>query len=171
MTGDEYKSSAYPSMATGFAGLVLALGLRAVLDFSILDYNDGWYLMVIISVILCALYTLPTEERKLRKAKDYVFIGIMLLIMFFYSYGICVTGNCVLDKSEAQRFRATVIEKRISGGKVDTYYLKLTPWGTLKEPEEVQVTRDEYGLVSEGSEVTVMQHEGYLKMDWVYLLL
>jgi hypothetical protein len=167
MKADENDNSAYPSMATGFGVVAVAVALRALLDFTILQYNTGWYLIASITVILSFLYLLPTDVLKFHKVSDYLFLAVIPLVMFMYAYGITVLGNCMLDRSPALVYETTVLEKTTTKGKSTTYYLTVSPWGTLTEPQRLDVPRSDYESASEGERVTVVQRDGYFGMSWV----
>ena len=76
----------------------------------------------------------------------------------------------MLDGSKPADYETLVTEKRVSSGKTKTYYVKLEPWGTLTDVEEVKVTPEEYAAIEKGDLITIQQHAGSLKIPWVEIV-
>jgi hypothetical protein len=162
---DEKKNSPYPSIIYSFlasAGLVI----RAILDFEILEYTILWIAVVFATVVMTGAFIIATKELKFRKALDYFTALSMALLVFAYSYGAYVIGNCTFDRSSPEVFTGEVVGKEISTGKVTIYYLTLDPWGPRKEPEKVSVAEDLYKVIEEGDTVDIYLKRGLFMTPW-----
>lgn len=166
MKGGDRENSAYPSVAEAFILPGLAIMLRALFDYNILDYSKAWLPMGVMTAGLFLLYQLPTGGFSPKKTSDYIFLSLFPLFTFIYSFGALLTLNCTFDKAEPDVYTSTVIDKRISGGKTTSYYLELEPWGDLGKPQEVKVSRALYENTVIDNRVEVYQFEGFLKIPW-----
>ena len=90
----------------------------------------------------------------------------VLLVFFGYSYGLIVTTNCLYDESIPTVFRTKVVDKRVSSGKTETYYLALSPQEVPAELNEVMVSRDFYEKINVDDSVRVYLKEGRYRIPW-----
>jgi hypothetical protein len=171
MRGDDNEKGSYPSVITAFIMPSLVLGLRALLDFNILEYKEGWIFIGFMAVTLYIAYMLPTGGFTFRKTSDYFLAILFPIFTFFYSFGIYVTLNCRADRSEPAFYQTAVESKRTSSGKSTTYYLDLQPWEGRTGTEEVTVSHSEYDAVQKGDSVSILQYKGYLRMPWIEVLI
>ena len=170
MSPDEYDNSRVPSVGLALILPGMALALRAVLDFNVLEFPGWvWIAVVIGSFVMTILFMLPSFKLATKPGRFYITGLSMCLLNTFYAYGILIMTNCLLDKSIPAEFETQVANKRISRGESTTYYVVLKPWGTLSEEQEMSVTPGEFESVDKGDEVTVLQHAGYLKVKWITL--
>jgi len=165
---DDYTDSKLPSLGVAFIIPGIALGLRAVTDFTILSHPPLlWVAIAFLSIIVGVLYMLPSYRLVSKRARFFGTGTLMILLSLFYSYGMLIEANCLLDRSAAVTYRTIVSGKRVESGKVKTYYLDLKPWGTLSDIQEVKVTYEHYESITEGDIVSILQHSGSLKIPWV----
>lgn len=164
---DERKNSAHPSIVRMFMMPALALALRSLLDFSIIDAK----------LLLLPVLAITAVFSGLMLAKSKEFTGkawIKLLPIIFvavYAYGLTVMGNCLFDESRPEVFGVKVMDKRISGGRSTTYYVKLAPWGPITEADDATVPRSLYEQIQVGKEVYVVKKDGILRIPWFYITL
>jgi hypothetical protein len=169
---DEYRDSKMPSTAVAFLLPGISLALRALMDFTILEYPTFlWLAIALISIVFAAAYVLPGFKSASKPGRFYGTAMLLVFLNIFYAYGLVVEANCLLDRSEAAIYTTTVVEKRTSSGQTTEYYLDLKPWGLLTKEQEVKVTYTEYQSVAVGSSVTVEQYRGYLKIPWIEVVL
>ena len=165
---DEYVNSKMPSMGTAFILPGITLALRALMDFTILVHPPAlWIAVVLVSTTFSFLYMLPSFRLSTKPVRFYLTGLLMIFMNLFYSYGVIIAANCMLDNSKPSNYETTVAGKRVSKGKTTTYYLDLNPWGTLAEVQEAKVTRDEYESIQKGDSLVVTQHAGYLTIPWI----
>ena len=100
---------------------------------------------------------------------DILTIGGLSLLFFAYSYGVVIHYNCHYDESEAELYTAKVLNKRVSSGKLTTYYLELTSWGPQPEIDEVSVVNDLFNRIEVGDQVTVYLQKGKLEIPWFFV--
>jgi hypothetical protein len=168
---DHEKNSAYPTLFYGLIYSGLGVFLRALLDFNIFDYSNIWTPSILIAIAFLAFLIIGNKEFDIKKRKNYLTIAILGGFFFIYGFGSVIFANCIYDKSEPIIYNAKIIEKRISSGKSTTYYLKLTPWGTQKESDEVSVNRKEYEQAKINAPVEVYFMKGKLDIPWFEIYL
>ena len=163
----ENKKSAYPSVVFAFIFPAMALVMRALLDYTILDFSNVWSITILITVVLSLVLLYKQTEFHLQKNND-VFYFIFLVFFFFgYSYGVVIHLNCYYDNSQPEYFTAEVLDKKISTGKTTSYYLKISPWEKQKETEEIDVDKDLYDRTEAGDEVGIYFRKGNLDIPWI----
>ncbi len=164
---DERKDSSYPSVFWTIFASTAVLVLRSLLFYKIFDYSNAWLPAISIAVGYLAILMLNNKGYVFYKAeKISSMIMMFIFIIFGYAYGSVIILNCVLDNSNAEIYKTTVINKRISSGKRTSYYLKLAPWASLSESKEVQVTNKVYDEVEPNDAVSVEMMEGKLNIPW-----
>jgi len=163
---DEKTGSVYPSVFWAIIASSMGLCLRALFDFDIFDYSNVWKPTVIICLFVVGAMIVGNKEFKFRQLKDYMVVLTISLLAFGYSYGSVVILNCYYDSSVPEMYSAKILSKRMSSGKTTSYYFKLTPWGPQKEIDEVSVSKDLYGELNEGNDVTVYLNQGRFGVPW-----
>jgi len=169
---DENHNSRMPSLGVAFIMPGMALLIRALTDFSILHHPPFlWVAMVVISIVLSFFYMLPAFKPASKPMRIYGTGILMIFLSLFYSYGLLVETNCLLDNAVPVEYQTIVNGKRVSSGKTTTYYLDLKPWGKLSGIQEVIVTRQEYESISAGDSLAVHEHVGALGIPWVEIVI
>jgi len=163
---DERKDTAYPTIFWAIFAASMGLCLRGLMDYNIFDYSKIWTPSILIALTFIAVLTIGNKEFKFNKAKDYLTILGFSIFMFGYGYGAAITLNCMYDKSEPEKYDATILSKRISSGKSTTYYLELTPWGKQKEIDEVSVSKDLYNKLNQNDKVNIYFMKGQFDIPW-----
>ncbi len=87
----DFGDAEKPSLATGFYALLLAIGVHAIEDQTLLDRSAGLWGGVIVGLILSAL--ILWHERPVKIV--WAFVTIALLI--FAAWGMIQIVNCLLD--------------------------------------------------------------------------
>ncbi len=164
---DERKNSAHPSIVRMFMMPSLALALRSLLDFDIIDAKQLLVPVVAITAVFAGLMLAKSKE----------FTGkawIKLLPIIFaavYAYGLTVMGNCLFDESKPEVHSVRVLEKHVSSGRSTTYHVKLAPWGPFASADDATVPRSLYEQSRVGKEVYVVKKDGILRIPWFYITL
>ncbi|MFT3705302.1 MAG: hypothetical protein QM802_23240 [Agriterribacter sp.] len=138
---DERKGSAYPSVFLAIFVPAMATVLRAILDYEIFNYSNAWIPSLLIAIIYMVILAVKNSEFNIREKKSYWLLAAVFVFIFGYGYGTVVNLNCIYDHSNAEIYKAKILNKTISSGKTTTYYLQLTPWGPQKEIEKVSVSK------------------------------
>lgn len=167
MGSDDTEKSAYPSVAVPFMMPSIVIALRALFDYNILEYANGWMPMGIVAAVLYVLYMIGTRGFFPRNKQDYATIFIIPFLTFAYSFGSFTVLNCQADRSEADVYATTVESKYIESGKTRTFHIKLHPWEGRNEVENVTVSEEEYNFYEEDNPVYVIQRPGWLYMPWI----
>jgi len=147
-----------PGLALG----VVALGMEeAPLD---------WRIPLIVGVALGAPITVLADAavRGSSLARGRAATSLVIFCcMSLYAYAGLSLANTRLDTAAPERFRAVVLEKRITHGRYSTHWhLRLLPWGPQTEPGEAEVRASVYRAVAVGDSVCVDLHSGALGMGW-----
>jgi hypothetical protein len=162
---DGPEKGVYPTIAVPFIMPSVALSLRALLDWNILAWLNFWAPFAVISISLFfLLITFFKEERKK--------YGQAILILIFcavYGYGATISLNCINDNSIPIRYLAEVTEKHVLKDKSTSYYLKLSPWGTIKDAKDVDVSKGLYNAIGIKDSVSVYVKNGAMKIPWFFV--
>lgn len=89
----DFGDAEKPSLATGFYALLLAIGVHAIEDQTLLDRSVGLWIGVIVGLILGAL--ILWFERPVKAL--WAFMAVALLV--FAAWGMTQIVNCLLDNS------------------------------------------------------------------------
>ena len=164
---DQRNNSAYPTIFWAFLAPSCGLLLRGLIDFEVFDNANSW----LPAGVIALLYLINLFAGKTKKQMNGSYLSIILvgLLMFGYGFGLVRIMNCRLDKSNEIRYQARVVKKRVSSGKHTTYYLELSPWGTLKENGEVAVGKKFYNSTNENDTVVVHFKKGEFDIPWYYI--
>lgn len=148
----------------------LVIFLRVLLDYEF----ESYYSMIIpvtIAFFLAILFLVATHRIIVNSKKSKTIIYLSLLAnIALYSYGATYAINCTFDQSDPVSYDAHVIDKRIHHGRRHTtYYVKVTPWGHFKDPEEISVPSDQYNDIEIGGSVKIDLKRGVFNIPWYYI--
>ncbi|WP_162944909.1 hypothetical protein [Flavisolibacter nicotianae] len=166
---EEKKKSAYPSVFSGVLFPSLALCIRALMDFNLLQYGNVWKGTLMLAGLFMTVLLVRSKEFTFRSAKDYgLAFGITILVLA-YSFGAVVTANCTWDNSTTSVYHAQVTGKHISSGKTTTYYVSLTPWGPQTKEDDVSVSKALYNRLQAKDDVSVYFRQGWFGISWFFI--
>jgi hypothetical protein len=89
----DFGDAEKPSLATGFYALLLAIGVHAVEDQTLLDRSAGLWIGVIVGLPLGAL--ILWLERPVKA----IWASLTLALLIFAAWGMMQIVNCLLDNS------------------------------------------------------------------------
>jgi hypothetical protein len=141
-----------------------------------IDYEfENYYSMILPGIIGCILVfivLIATHKIMDSSGKSLVWSYIsVILCLFVYSFSATYGMNCVYDNSEPEIFSVSVVDKHISSSRrSNTYYLKVTPWGSHRETENIRVARSQYEQTKIGSFVQVDLKKGLFNIPWYYVV-
>jgi hypothetical protein len=163
---DEKRNSAYPSLAIAVIGPAASLLLRVLLDFDILDYTPLWPQAAAVAFVAVIALLIGSRDFIFRNDSLVSLLPTILIGAALYGFAGTLSYNCAFDEGTATRYEAKVLDKRMSGGKTTTYYLKVTPWGPHPTSEDVTITQDYYERVEAGDSVEIYAMPGRLGVPW-----
>ena len=162
-----YRFDGRPGVSHPYLGPVvmgpgMILGLRAMLDFDLLEWRQVLGPVALVAVVLTLLLIRADSTLPRRPAM----LGAALLFMIAYAYGGIVEANALLDRSPPQVFKVPVISKRVTSGEHPTARLLLDRWGARTFTTDVAVPRAFYDQVKPGDPVCVQLRPGALAIPW-----
>ncbi len=162
---DERLNDAHPSVATAVIFPPMALLLRSVLDYNVLQSTRAVVLYAAVggALVLIAMRFDPTLRLKKFSVVAFCLIGLA------YGFGAVIEINILLDRSAGTRYSAIVQGKHVSHGKRTTYHLKLEPWGPETKPNDLEVHRATYDPIACGDVAVLTVRKGALGVNWYYL--
>ncbi|WP_316839479.1 hypothetical protein [Pedobacter gandavensis] len=169
ITLEEKKNSPNPSIIWGLLAVMIAILLRSILAYDILDFKGIWIPAALVSLCFFALMAISIVEFKSRKPEQLFGMFIMAMISFGYGFGTIVLLNCEFDQSTPIQYHATILGRSISGSKSKSYHLELSPWGPRKEKEEVSVSHTMFNRLNNNEKVNIYLYQGKLKIPWFYV--
>lgn len=163
---NEHKNSPYPSIFFGLFGSIMGLLLKSLFTFHILDHANAWLPVGMLAATLFVLLVLKNKEFE-QFNKQTIFMAVFCAVLSFaYGYAVVTSFNCVYDSSPASKHTANVLDKRVSNGKSTSYYLKLSPWGPVKESDELDVSEEMYAETELGDDVNIYLFKGKMEIPW-----
>lgn len=166
-----------PSILSPFLFCSGALSIIAYVYFDLVyDLKKQFLVAFLTTLTIFLLYYLcASEAEKMKDAKPSMRIlnlCSLFFLMFIYGIGFSLLANVLLDKSEPTPYQATIIDKRISGGKYPSYNLKVTPWIDEKRAnKEISVGKKLY-MQTEANDIVLLKlHKGFLGVPWVRVTL
>ena len=170
----DYGDAEKPSLATGFYALLLAIGVHAIEDQTLLDRSAGLWSGVMVGLILSAL--ILWFERPVKAFWAFVTIAVLI----FAAWGMTQTANCLLDHSPDVSVQ-TGIDNRYTtephcsfgGGPYSSgscrgqfsqnVILSPVPYGL---PAQLSVDGDWYRRAQIGDHVCITVHSGRFGARW-----
>ncbi|HEX4007086.1 MAG TPA: hypothetical protein VHX60_13000 [Acidobacteriaceae bacterium] len=145
-------------LIAGFGLFFRAMNLNFVAASAL--FRDG---LITTVVFLFAFYR-PMR----RSGQTAAAVFSLLIVSFFYGWGITVGADTISDPAPAQTYHVYVTGKRISrGSRSATYYLRLAPWGPFGEyANSMQVSSKLYKATREGEPICILLHPGLLHAAW-----
>lgn len=166
---EKQSFSPYPSIWWSLTLSSISLAISAGLYTNILYYTNVWVYATAITVVLLGILIFQNKEFTYKKNSHWFLASILGLFLFAYGFGAAVTLNRDLDKSPSRIYLTTISNKRISNGKIDTYYFDLDTWGPNNEQTDVKVDRTLYHSLSAGDSVVVTLRKGELGIPWFFV--
>jgi hypothetical protein len=136
----------------------MALALRALLDFNILDF---WRELAWAAVTGMGIALVVSLAEGLKPKTAALFFAY-LLFSLAYGYGALAEINYLPDHSPPKVFHAQVSDLRVNHGKTTTYSVILGRWGAFPAGQEVKVNRAYFESLHKDETVCAFLFEGYL---------
>ncbi|EMR02614.1 hypothetical protein [Cesiribacter andamanensis] len=155
-----------PSVMTALLYPSLMLAFRTFFDYSVLGYGPIWQAAAAFGGMLAVALLLGTSALRSLKSARYGLYATLVVSSLAYGYGSAYLMNGLLDTATPIPHQARVLDMRISNGKIDRYYLTLTPWGPMQQPAEIKVPGQYYKTLSSGDTVQLQLHPGWLGAPW-----
>lgn len=138
----------------------LALGIRAVMDTRPVEP-----LSLVLPAGLCTIGTGFVLYKSRAEPKWQSLLG-STLVLASYPAGLIALTNEFLDRHPPTPVQVTVLSKDVSGGKVRTWNLELSPGGPWQQPHAERVSRDLYEHTSVGDTRCLLLRPGALGIRW-----
>jgi hypothetical protein len=151
-----------PSIAPLYIAPGLALFLRAIQDFQILDWKPAVAAGVAVALAASAAAVMTDRTLRTRPLSALLFLPLMLA----YGYGVVVEANALLDHGTPKVTAVQIDDMHISSGKHTSYRLTLDPWGPYMGLNTVDVSRSLYDAVHPGDAVCPRLFQGALGIRW-----
>lgn len=151
-----------------FPGLVIFI--RVLIDYEFESFYSivkvGTVSLLILLLLLAATHKLVDKSNSNKWLIYFTVVGNITLYSYAATYGV----NCVYDNSEPKVYQAKVIDKSISRGRRHTtYYLKVEPWGSHHDAENISVASSQYANTEIGQTVSIDYKEGLLGIPWYFI--
>jgi hypothetical protein len=165
LRSDELRNDAHPNVAVALMFPGLALLLRAVMDFNIIQSALVVLLCLTLGGALAFAVIWSDAWLRTRKGAVAIFCGLSLA----YGYGTAIEANSLLDRSPDAHYSAVVRDKEVIHGKHTSYQLELGPWGPKSGTNTLDVSSETYGAIQKGDVVRLSLRHGALGVEWYYM--
>lgn len=159
------KNSGYPAIDLALLFPISILGMRAILDWHILDWSPFWIPFCALSGFTFGLLLFCSGNSP--KDRGWIIFGIIFCVA--YSCVAIININGLADYEKSSVFSPQVVDKRISRGKHTFYYMTLTPWGPIQGNREYTIDRGAYDRHPIGDMVQVYLKKGALNIPHYYV--
>ncbi|RSK35163.1 hypothetical protein [Hymenobacter metallilatus] len=163
---DERNDSAYPSLLPALFSPPLALLLRDLFDFELLEVTPVWPWIAAIGGLFGGLLAYGSWRFIKDPNGRWGVVGMLTFCVLPYAYAAPVAYNCAFEEARPQVYRVPVRGKHYSSGKTTTYYLEVGAWGPRATPDDVTVTEEIYNQTMPGDSVRIHQFPGRLGIPW-----
>lgn len=165
---NDKERSAYPTIFMGILLPSAALSLRALMDIDVVDHSMVWLPITLAGVGLAGIALVGTKEVDFKGIGSYIAVLGLGLLFSAYSYGLLISTNVCFDDSKSLIHEVQIIDKKVEGGKVDTYHLVLSAWGSKPEGSKISVSKAQYDQLEIGTSINIYQQAGYWNIPWIF---
>lgn len=160
------KGETHPSLDIAFTGPGLGVGIRALSDFHILDWQMTLGLSVGVAIVLIIVgwCVRPQHMKRWVIALGLIFIGA------YYSFGTIVEINAITDRAPLQTYQVMVTDKTIDHGRSTYYNFSVAAWPLKDASENVHVSEALFDATPKGGVVCLSVHTGMLGIRWFDVL-
>jgi hypothetical protein len=159
------KGNALPDLSTGlfFPGCALTLvALNAV-------HTVHWWTPLIVAVsggvllVGLAWWADPWLRRQRWTAPA------LALLCCAYGYGAGFEIDSRLDRSAPTFYPVQILSMHVSHGKSTNYHLEVSPWGPIRDADDITVARGRYARTRVGDTQCIALHRGAIGIPWYVL--
>ncbi len=163
---DGKNNSANPSLFYAIISSIAGMCLRALYEFKIFDYTKLWEPTILITLTYVLVLIYRSNEFEFKKAIHFFELLITTVIIFCYSIGAVITINCYYDRSNHEHFKAVVLDKETSSGRIKTYNVKLSAWGPQNEVDFVSISKNLFNNLYPNDTVQIYLKRGHFEIPW-----
>jgi hypothetical protein len=157
-----WRNDVRPVFGPALAAPAVALLLRALTDFGVLDWPRTLLFAALAAVVLCSAVMLSDPATRTRPHGALLWFGVACA----YGLGTIVLADSTLDRAPGNEYRVQVLGKHMTHGRSTSYYLTLAPWGPVRQVRSVSVPHRLYSETGVGSAVCIHQGPGSLGIPW-----
>ncbi len=143
-----------------FRAWTAGVAARALFDVDMFDWQP-WLEAAAIAGAVGAV-AMPMLFPELKSAGAMITVGICA---FAFGLGCVGSADTILDRGEAQIYKAQIVEKYVTHGKSTSYTWVLGAWGPITGTRE-SVDSDLYDQLQVGDMACVHFHPGALRLRW-----
>src|SRR5262249_22796829 len=152
------RGNTKPGIAALFLMPALVVALRALQDFSLLD----WQPVLIWALVLTPALAIPLFAGDREVPKRPVTASFLLILTYAFAWGSIAEVNAMFDTSTPQNFQTTIRSMRVSHGKSTSYHVVLGPWDGRPAGDDVFVPYAFYAWHRPGDPICVVLRNGRL---------
>lgn len=167
--GSDSENKPINGIFLGLSMPVIILFLTGIEEFNILSVITLVPVNIFIaSILFFLLYTVGLNKSAVRRYNQLI---IMAILSVLFGVGSAITINCVYDRSNVEKFKATIADKHITVGKSTHYVLTVYSWKKDDKLRELAVSKNGYNDVHIGGTVNIFVRKGLLGIPWFYFQL
>lgn len=164
ISSDESSNNLKPNLAVFWLAPMIALSLRAILDYQTLGWVTQTVAAVFIGSSLFSAQLAAYPDLRANRPRAALTLAFALLA---YGYGATIEINALADTSDIQQTRYLLRAKSISSGKVTTHNADLEKVDPLSPTvESARVTEYFYKMLKPGDSVCLAFRPGALGIKW-----
>ncbi len=161
-------------------GPALALGVRAMIDYTVVDWRPpltwaaGIGALFVAAALAVDSREIPSLNRRsaarlpegLPRLPRVTFVVGLVMAGLAYGWGLCAGANALLDVAPAVRFTPPVLSVRPSSRLHRSNAITLAPWGPVRRTQDIDVSEATFGGFAVGAPACVALRPGALGYRW-----
>jgi hypothetical protein len=160
---DVCRNDAHPSLAGAFIVPILALAVRAVVDYTIIDERLTAEFSLVLGLLFCVAVASADRPLRLR-------LALPLLFALLFGYGVVIEANALLGSAVAAGYNVPVQIKSVPRGKSARYEVTLPPWGDEGGSNALSIELEDDAFLP-GDIVCLSVRRGALGIRWYHVML
>lgn len=158
------KNSPMPSLILGFAFPTMALFFTTFFSYNLIHASSALLPAILFGLVLATLiYTFGLNKYEGNIVGQ---VALMLVVSLVYGFSAYLFLNATLDKAPVQIYPASILDRGVTHGKSDTYWITLTDFGPYKGAHRIDVSHSVYDFTQIGDTVKVDVHPGKFNLAW-----
>ena len=148
----------------------LALGLRSVLDFKIINFSNGYVPAIILVLGFIVLYLITVKKELISFRKENAWLNFYsLLLITVFSFSTVASTNVLFDHERLNNSEVIVLDKHISKVRGTNYSVVLELINSNNNSKQISVSESRFGKIEIGDTLSILTGAGKYDIPWFIL--
>lgn len=148
----------------------LALGLRSVLDFKIIDFSNGYIPVIFLAIIFLVIYLTTINKELVILKKENIWLNFYaVLFISVFSFSIVASTNVLLDHARLNNSEVIVLKKHISKVRGTNYSVVLKLINSNNNSKQISISESRFEEINIGDTLSILIGTGKYDIPWFIL--